>query len=44
MKLTEPRCAGERWGPAWPWWQLLVGADVVYLVAGLLTFEFVLEG
>jgi hypothetical protein len=28
---------------AWPWWQLLLGFDVVFLVVGLLVFEFVLE-
>ena len=43
VKLTELALAGEGWGPAWPWWQLLLGFDVVFLVAGLLTFEFVLE-
>jgi len=44
VKLTDLALAGEGWGPAWPWWQLLLGFDVVFLVAGLLTFEFVLEG
>ncbi len=43
VKLSELALAGEGWGPAWPWWQLLLGFDVVFLVAGLLTFEFVLE-
>jgi heme exporter protein B len=43
VKLTDLALAGEGWGPAWPWWQLLLGFDVVFLVAGLLTFEFVLE-
>jgi ABC-type transport system involved in cytochrome c biogenesis permease component len=43
VKLSELALAGEGWGPAWPWWQLLLGFDVVFVVAGLLTFEFVLE-
>ena len=43
VKLTDLALAGEGWGPAWPWWQLLLGFDVVFLVAGLLTFEFVLR-
>ena len=43
VKLTDIVLAGQGWGPAWPWWQLLLGFDVVFLVAGLLTFEFVLE-
>jgi len=43
VKLTDLALAGEGWGPAWPWWQLLLSFDVVFLVAGLLTFEFILE-
>jgi ABC-type transport system involved in cytochrome c biogenesis permease component len=43
VKLSELALAGEGWGPAGPWWQLLLGFDVVFVVAGLLTFEFVLE-
>ena len=38
------RCCGEPLADVAHWLQLLVGADVVYLVVGLLTFEFVLEG
>lgn len=43
VRLTEVALAGEGWGTALAWWQLLVGFDVVFVVAGLLTFEFVLE-
>jgi heme exporter protein B len=43
VRLTEGALAGEPWGTALPWWQLLVGFDVVFVVVGLLTFEFVLE-
>ena len=43
VKLSELALAGEGRGAAWPWWQLLLGFDVVFVVAGLLTFEFVLE-
>lgn len=43
VRLTESALAGEEWGAAAAWWQLLLGFDVVFLVAGMLTFEFVLE-
>ena len=43
VKLTESALAGESWTASASWWQLLLGFDVVFLVAGLLTFEFVLE-
>lgn len=43
VKLTEGALAGEPWGASLAWWQLLVGFDVVFVVAGLLTFELVLE-
>ena len=43
VKLTEAALAGEPWTAAMPWWQLLLGFDVVFVVVGLLTFEFVLE-
>jgi heme exporter protein B len=42
VRLTEAALAGEPWASS-PWWRLLLGFDVVFLVAGLLTFEFVLE-
>jgi heme exporter protein B len=43
VKLTEAVLAGQGWADTAAWWQLLLGFDVVFLVAGLLTFEFVLE-
>ena len=43
VRLTELALAGEPWAAAAPWWQLLLGFDVVFVAAGLLTFEFVLE-
>ena len=36
--------AGEPLSAVAQWLQLLVAADVVYLVAGLLTFDALLEG
>ena len=44
VKATEAALAGESLGAVAPWLQLLVAADVVYLVAGLLTFDALLEG
>lgn len=43
VELTRLVLANEGWDRTAPWWQLLLGFDVVFLVAGLLTFEFVLE-
>ena len=43
VKLTEGALDGEPWTAAAAWWQLLLGFDVVFVVVGLLTFEFVLE-
>jgi heme exporter protein B len=43
VKATEAVLAGQRLGEAAHWLQLLAAADVIYLVVGLLTFEFVLE-
>jgi heme exporter protein B len=43
VRLTEGALVGEPWGASLPWWQLLLGFDVIFLVAGFLTFEFVLE-
>jgi heme exporter protein B len=43
VRLTEGALVGEDWAVALGWWQLLAGFDVVFLVAGYLTFEFVLE-
>jgi heme exporter protein B len=42
VRLTEAALAGEPWAGS-PWWRLLLGFDVIFVVAGLLTFEFVLE-
>jgi heme exporter protein B len=43
VRLTEWALAAEPWSIALPWWQLLLGFDLVFLVVGLLVFEFVLE-
>jgi heme exporter protein B len=43
VRLTDGALAGEPWAASAAWWQLLLGFDAVFLVAGLLTFEFVLE-
>lgn len=43
VRLTEAALRGESWAASASWWQLLLGFDVVFLVAGWLTFEFVLE-
>ena len=44
VKATEAVLAGEPLGAVAHWLQLLAAADVVYLTAALLTFDFVLEG
>jgi heme exporter protein B len=44
VKATEAALAGEPLAAVAPWLQLLVAADVVYLVAGLLTFDALMEG
>ncbi|MCI0548260.1 MAG: heme exporter protein CcmB [Candidatus Rokubacteria bacterium] len=44
VSATQIVLSGQPLGAAAPWLQLLAGADVVYLVVGLLTFEFILEG
>jgi heme exporter protein B len=44
VSATQVALAGQPLADAGPWLQLLAGADLVYLVIGLLTFEFVLEG
>ena len=43
VKATEAALAGEPLASVAHWLGLLVAADVVYVVAGLLTFDFVLE-
>jgi heme exporter protein B len=44
VKATEAVLLGEPLGAVAHWLQLLAAADLVYLVVGLLTFEFLLEG
>lgn len=43
VKLTEAALDGAPWGSVGHWTRLLLGFDVIFVVAGLLTFEFVLE-
>lgn len=43
VRLTEAALDGAPWGIVGHWVRLLVGFDVIFVVAGLLTFEFVLE-
>lgn len=43
VKATEAVLAGQPLGEVGHWLQLLAAADVIYLVVGLLTFEFILE-
>ena len=44
VKATEAALAGESLSAVSPWLQLLVAADVVYIVVGVLTFDVILEG
>ena len=44
VKSTEALLAGEPLGAVSHWLKLLVAADVIYVVAGLLTFDVLLEG
>ena len=44
VKATEAVLLREPLGDVAHWLKLLVAADVVYLVVGLLTFDFILEG
>lgn len=44
VNATAAALAGEPLASVAQWLKLLVAADFVYLVVGLLTFEFVLEG
>ncbi len=43
VKATEAALAGEPLAAVANWITLLVAADVVYVVAGVLTFDFILE-
>jgi len=44
VSATQVVLSGQPFGEAAQWLKLLAAADLVYLVVGLLTFEFVLEG
>lgn len=44
VKSTEALLGGEPLGAVSHWLKLLVAADVIYVVAGLLTFDVLLEG
>jgi heme exporter protein B len=44
VKATEALLLREPLASVAHWWQLLVAADVVYVVVGLLTFDVILEG
>jgi heme exporter protein B len=44
VSATQTVLAGEPLASASAWLKLLAAADLVYLVVGMLTFEFVLEG
>jgi heme exporter protein B len=44
VKSTEALLAGQALGDVGHWLQLLMAADVIYVVAGLLTFDVLLEG
>ena len=43
VSATQVALAGQPLADARAWLQLLAAADLVYLVIGVLTFEFVLE-
>ena len=44
VSATQTVLAGQPLGEAAPWLKLLAAADLVYLVVGVVTFEFVLDG
>ncbi len=44
MQGTEAALAGEPLAAVSHWLELLVIADTIYLVVGVLTFDFILEG
>jgi heme exporter protein B len=44
VRATEAVLAGEGLGPSAHWLALLGAADLIYVVVGFLTFEFVVEG
>ena len=44
VKATEALLLREPLASVAHWWQLLIAADVVYIVVGVLTFDVILEG
>jgi heme exporter protein B len=44
VKATETLLLREPLADVAHWLKLLVAADVIYVAAGLLTFDFILEG
>jgi heme exporter protein B len=44
VSATQIVLAGQPLAEAAPWLKLLAAADIVYLVLGLLTFEFIFDG
>jgi ABC-type transport system involved in cytochrome c biogenesis permease component len=44
VSATQIALAGQPLSDAAQWLKLLAAADLVYLVVGMLTFEFILEG
>jgi heme exporter protein B len=43
VSLTEATLLGQPLGEVSHWLKLLAGADVVYVVIGIMTFEFILD-
>lgn len=44
VKATEALLLGEPLGTVAHWLKLLAAADLIYLVVGMLTFDFIIEG
>jgi len=44
VKATAALAGGAAVADVWPWWQLLIAFDVIYLTASSLLFPFVVEG
>jgi len=44
VKATAALASGAAVADVWPWWQLLIAFDVIYLTASSLLFPFVVEG
>jgi heme exporter protein B len=44
VQATQALFLGESLGSVAHWLKLLIAADVIYLAAGVLTFDFILEG